>query len=97
MKTFLLTLFVLASVSTAHAFDLGGLESGAKDLECADQALKLVKAGGHDVLTAYTKYSATNTLSAADLGLAAGTYNSLQSYVDSGCAKSHLEKALSQL
>ncbi len=92
MKTFaLLGAAIALTATSATAFSLGDITGGDK---CVDQAATLVKQGGKDVVKAYEAYSANQSLSASDLNISKEALGTLNSYVDSGCAKDHLQQAL---
>ena len=96
-KHFALTFFIVSLSSTAaNAFDLGGVKVDVGD-KCLDKAVALASSAGVATLAAYDKYSQNQDLTAVNLGIAAPAFKNLQEYVSTGCAKSHLEKALKTL
>ncbi len=94
----------MASISLpTYAFDIGGAKDlikgkgVVKSIECVGQAKTLATSGGTGVVKAFDLYSSDQSLSATDLGIATVVYNDLKKYISSGCAKDHLQTALSQL
>ena len=97
MKVFLSLFMVFAIASTdALAFDLGKVKINVGD-QCIEKAMTLATASGVAALKAYDQYNKNQSITAVELGIGTEAYINLKDYVGSGCAKSHLETALSQL
>ncbi len=100
-KIAMVCVFVSFVATSAVAFDLGSavksVTGGAKDLDCANKALEIVKDGGEKALELFTQVQAGGEISIPSLEDNAGLISNTKSYIENGCAKNHLEKALATI
>ena len=101
MRKILIAMMVLGISQSALAFDLGSavksVTGGAKDIDCANQALEIVKEGGEKALELFAQVEAGGAITMPGLEENAQLISNTKNYVTNGCAKSHLEKALAMV
>jgi len=100
MRVFLslsLTILLGLTATSASAFSLKSIEdvqSVAKDLDCNNQAITLVKEGGAEILDAYTQVKAGKSVLDTALKNKEGLGSKLTKYVSDGCADDLIKKAI---
>ena len=88
-KTLMMTTAAITLLAGGQAQVVFGGEN------CMDMATDLVKRGGGRAMEVIEKLSANSALTADDLGISEEAFATANEYVSSGCAKDHLQKAVS--